>query len=158
MASFGLNAVFNLNKRNLILNNKDYSSLEHYGGYLFAETNSAEGTGTFQWNISNSMGTFRIPFGSGQRRYLRHCGKLPTDLSREQYRRHYFFYISHRQREHSLSGLRKYHVALHAVINRQSVLGDRCKFIHPKTLIRLYAALHRLGYRKQHSKKTNYPP
>ncbi len=61
-----LNAIFQLNRRKLILNNKSCSALEHYGGYLFAETNSVEGIGSFQWNISNNIGTFRIPFGSGQ--------------------------------------------------------------------------------------------
>jgi gliding motility-associated-like protein len=61
-----LNAVFNLNKRNFILNNKDYTALEYYGGYLFAETNSADGIGSLQWNISNNIGIYHIPFGSGQ--------------------------------------------------------------------------------------------
>jgi gliding motility-associated-like protein len=61
-----LNAVFNLNRRNFILNNKDYSALEHFGGYLFAETNPVDGIGSFQWNISNNVGIYQIPFGSGQ--------------------------------------------------------------------------------------------
>lgn len=61
-----LNSIFNLNKRNFILNNKDYTALEYYGGYLFAETNSIEGIGSFQWDISNNIGIYHVPFGSGQ--------------------------------------------------------------------------------------------
>ena len=46
-----LNAIFNLNKRNFILNNKSVTALEHTGGYLFAETTPSEGIGSFQWQI-----------------------------------------------------------------------------------------------------------
>jgi len=60
-----LNAIFNLNKRNFILNNKNLLALEHIGGYLFAETTPIDGIGSFQWNISNNLGIFQIPFGSG---------------------------------------------------------------------------------------------
>lgn len=60
-----LNAIFNLNKRNFILNNKSVTALEHTGGYLFAETTPSEGIGSFQWQISNNIDTYTIPFGTG---------------------------------------------------------------------------------------------
>ncbi len=60
-----LNAKFNLNSNNFILNNKNSSSLEHNGGFLFAETNPIQGIGSFQWSISNNIETFKIPFGTG---------------------------------------------------------------------------------------------
>lgn len=60
-----LNATYNLNKRNFILNNKEFSALEHLGGYLYAETTPIEGIGSFQWNICSNIATYTIPFGTG---------------------------------------------------------------------------------------------
>ncbi|MDY0215672.1 MAG: gliding motility-associated C-terminal domain-containing protein [Bacteroidales bacterium] len=63
---FRLNSVFNLNKRNFIINNSESSSINYIGGYLFAETNSVIGIGSLQWNIGDNTGNYSIPFGSGQ--------------------------------------------------------------------------------------------
>lgn len=61
-----LNSVFDLNKCNFIINNREPNSINYMGGYLFAETNSAIGLGSLQWNIGDHSGSYSIPFGSGQ--------------------------------------------------------------------------------------------
>ncbi len=60
-----LNSIFNLNKNNFIIKNNNNSALEYHSGYLFAETNSLEGIGSLEWKISNKIGLYHIPFGTG---------------------------------------------------------------------------------------------
>jgi gliding motility-associated-like protein len=61
-----INAVLDLNKNKLILNNNSPQAINYVSKYIFSETAPSQGYGEIQWNIGNSLGTYSIPFGSGQ--------------------------------------------------------------------------------------------
>jgi len=60
-----INAILDLNKNKLILNNNSPSSINYISKYILSESSPSQGYGEIQWNIGNSLGTYNIPFGSG---------------------------------------------------------------------------------------------
>ena len=60
-----LDAVFDLNRQKIIIENPSPASITWYSGYILSETNSLEGYGRVEWKIGDSTGSYRVPFGSG---------------------------------------------------------------------------------------------
>ena len=60
-----INAVLDLNKNKLILNNNSPQAINYISKYILSESLPSQGYGEIQWNIGNSLGDYKIPFGSG---------------------------------------------------------------------------------------------
>jgi gliding motility-associated-like protein len=60
-----INAILDLNKNKLILNNNSTSAINYISKYILSESAPSQGYSEIQWNIGNSLGTYNIPFGSG---------------------------------------------------------------------------------------------
>ncbi len=61
-----LDAVLDLNKKKIIIDNSSPSSINYISNYILSETSPLDGYGEVQWNIGNSVNTYKIPFGSGE--------------------------------------------------------------------------------------------
>ncbi len=60
-----LDAVLDLNKRTLIIDNASPMAIEYVSKYIHSETSPVDGYGQLQWNIgASNFGTYNIPFGS----------------------------------------------------------------------------------------------
>lgn len=57
-------AEFELNRLNFIINNKNTDGIHYISGFIRSESQPSQ-YGTIQWNIQNNTGAFSIPFGSG---------------------------------------------------------------------------------------------
>ncbi|MDP4266128.1 MAG: gliding motility-associated C-terminal domain-containing protein [Bacteroidota bacterium] len=60
-----LNSVLDLNKNRFIIDNSSPSAINYKSGYIISETTPSEGLGEIKWNIGDSLGSYIIPFGSG---------------------------------------------------------------------------------------------
>lgn len=60
-----INAILDLNKNKLVLNNNSPQAINYISKYILSETLPSQGYGEIQWIIGNSRGTYSIPFGSG---------------------------------------------------------------------------------------------
>lgn len=61
-SSLDLDAVFDLNQNNFIINNSSPNSLNYISGYLLSETTNDYGS--IQWNIGDNLATYYLPFGT----------------------------------------------------------------------------------------------
>jgi len=59
-----LDARFNLNENNFIIDTKDPGSINYVSGHIHSESYPPV-YGTIQWNIGDALGNYSIPFGSG---------------------------------------------------------------------------------------------
>lgn len=62
-----IDAVVNLNRNKLIIDNSDPSGINYISKYLFGETPYPYGE--IQWNIGNRIDKYEIPFGTGYTNY-----------------------------------------------------------------------------------------
>jgi len=60
-----IESVLDLNKNRIIIDNANANAITYNSGYILSETNSTDGLGEIQWNIGNSLNSYRVPFGSG---------------------------------------------------------------------------------------------
>jgi len=56
------NAILDLNKQKIIVNNKSTDAIAFSGGYIKSETSDTYGE--VQWNIANNTGEYKIPFAN----------------------------------------------------------------------------------------------
>lgn len=60
-----VDAVLDLNRRKLIIDNASPMAIEYLSKYILSETSPVDGYGQLQWNVgSTNFGTYNIPFGS----------------------------------------------------------------------------------------------
>lgn len=59
-----LDARFNLNENNFIIDTRDPGSINYVSGHIHSESYPPV-YGTIQWNIGDALGNYSIPFGSG---------------------------------------------------------------------------------------------
>lgn len=59
-----VDARFNLNEYNFIIDNRDPNSINYLSGHIHSESYPPL-YGTVQWNIGDALGVYSIPFGSG---------------------------------------------------------------------------------------------
>jgi gliding motility-associated-like protein len=62
---FTLDAIFDLNSKRLIVDNPLPAGISYKSKYILSETSPLDGYGEIQWNIGSTLGTYKIPFGSG---------------------------------------------------------------------------------------------
>jgi gliding motility-associated-like protein len=60
-----LDAILDLNKNKLIIDNDHPTSINYTSGYIKSESLPSDGLGELQWNIGEAVNTFQVPFGSG---------------------------------------------------------------------------------------------
>lgn len=61
---FTIDAELDLNRKNFIINNPNSDAIIYNSGFIRSESQPPV-YGTLQWNVSNSTGSFNVPFGSG---------------------------------------------------------------------------------------------
>lgn len=61
---FTIDAELDLNRKNFIINNQNSDAIIYNSGFIRSESQPPI-YGTFQWNVLNNTGTFKIPFGNG---------------------------------------------------------------------------------------------
>ena len=64
LGTLTLDARFNLNENNFIIDSKDQGSINYLSGHIHSESYPPV-YGTIQWNIGDALGNYSIPFGSG---------------------------------------------------------------------------------------------
>lgn len=64
MGILSLDARFNLNENNFIIDSRDPGNINYLSGHIHSES-YPPAYGTIQWNIGDALGNYSIPFGSG---------------------------------------------------------------------------------------------
>ncbi|NTW32761.1 MAG: gliding motility-associated C-terminal domain-containing protein [Bacteroidetes bacterium] len=60
-----LDAVLDLNKKKIILNNNSPTAINYISKYILSESSPLDNYSEVQWNIGSSANTYKVPFGSG---------------------------------------------------------------------------------------------